>query len=345
VKKTNKINDHKDFKNSKLDFNFSNFSKSEIVNFLISMSLIRAAEVKLAESKRDGLIGGPVHLGVGQEAIAVGLANNLSKNDRVFGAHRSHSHILSLNQNIRSLFAEVLGKSTGFSKGLGGSMHLWNADNGFYGSVPIVAGTVPLAVGAGLAAKLQGIDSIGVSYLGDGAIEEGIVHESLNFSRISNIPVLFVLENNYFSSHMHINLRQPSDSTIRFAEANKIKHQLVDGNNVLSVANASNELINYIRKNKSPAFLEAVTYRWYGHVDWREDIDVGLERSKKDIAEWKAKDPIQNYSNAMIKNKLWSQSEQKELEITISNKINTSWEQAIKDPYPSKDSLMNNVYG
>ena len=173
------------------------------------MLRIRLAERCLAEGRRDGLIGGPVHLGVGQEAVAVGVAAELRKTDRVFGAHRSHSHVLSMGSSLHRLFAEILGKDTGLSRGMGGSMHLWDQPNGFYGSVPIVSGTVPLAVGAALAAKLQAGGDVGVAYLGDGAVEEGVVHESLNLARMLKAPAIFVVENNIFASHMHISLRQP----------------------------------------------------------------------------------------------------------------------------------------
>ncbi len=126
-----------------------------------------------------------MHLGVGQEAMAVGVSEGLRRSDKVFGAHRSHSHVLALGSSIHDLFAEVLGKDTGLSRGMGGSMHLWDGPVGFFGSVPIVAGTVPLAVGAALAAKLTGTDDVGVSYLGDGAVEEGVVQESLNLAGCS----------------------------------------------------------------------------------------------------------------------------------------------------------------
>ena len=147
---------------SESDFKFEDIQIKEndikkLEKYLELMLIIRKTEIKLAVSKRDHLIKGPIHLGVGQEAIAVGVSNGLKKTDRVFGAHRSHSHILALNPNPYKLFAEILGKKTGFSNGMGGSMHLWDKPNGFYGSVPIVAGTVPLAVGAGLAAKLQNL--------------------------------------------------------------------------------------------------------------------------------------------------------------------------------------------
>tara|TARA_B100000242_G_C43055458_1_gene493956 strand:+ start:13046 stop:14092 length:1047 start_codon:yes stop_codon:yes gene_type:complete len=326
------------------DINFFDLEKSILEKFLYSMLLIRSCEYKIAEAKKEGLIKGPVHLGVGQEAIAVGIAHNLIKTDRVFGAHRSHSHILSMNHNIHGLFAEVLGKVSGFSKGMGGSMHLSDPEKGFYGSVPIVTGTVPLALGAGLAAKLQKSGDIAVAYLGDGATEEGVFHESLNFAKISNIPILFVVENNLFSSHMHISLRQPEETIIRFAEANNIKCKIINGNDVNSIYRTSSLFIKEMRKRPEPFLIEAITYRWFGHVDWREDIDVGISRSKNDIANWKKRDPIKLLKEAMIHNSFWSITEQESLEDKIQKEITSAWSKAMNDPYPSKDDLLRNVY-
>ncbi len=312
--------------------------------FMHGMLRIRVAEQTLAEKRRDGLIGGPVHLGVGQEAIAVGVSHSLRKTDRVFGAHRSHSHVLALGASLHGLFAEVLGKDTGLSRGMGGSMHLWDQRHGFYGSVPIVSGTVSLAVGAGLAARMQGRGDIGVAYLGDGAIEEGVVHESLNLARMLKAPVLFVVENNLFASHMHISLRQPANATARFAAANDIPFKIVDGNDVAEVAEAASNLVARARRGEGPMFLEAVTYRWYGHVDWRDDIDVGVERSVEHVANWKARDPVKRLADAMVAHGQWSEARTKALLETLRAEAATAWDQAVADPYPDACQLLARVF-
>ena len=315
-----------------------------LYKMLESMILIRKAEQQLALARKNGDIGGPVHLGAGQEAIAVGVSQSLQKTDRVFGAHRSHSHLLALNPDFYRLFAEVLGKETGFSKGMGGSMHLWDQPNGFYGSAPIVAGTVPLAVGAGMAAKMQNKNDIGVAYIGDGAVEEGIVHESFNLAKVQNSPVLFVIENNMFASHMHISLRQPSDMISRFAVANDIPYKLVDGNDVVAVSNATEELVKDIRSGNGPKLIECVTYRWYGHVDWRDDVDVGVKRSMDDIENWKARDPILRLSNAMKNTNMWDAEKEIELNDKLDSEIKVAWEKAMNDPYPALDATLKYVY-
>lgn len=318
--------------------------KDLLIKQLESMLRIRAVERQLAERRKDGEVRGPVHLGVGQEAIAVGVASNLRKTDRVFGGHRSHSHVLAMGGSPYKLFAEVLGKSSGMSKGMGGSMHLWDKENGFYGAVPIVSGTVSLAVGAGLAAKLQGVEDVGVAYIGDGAVEEGVVHESLNLARVTNSQVLFVIENNLFASHMHISLRQPYESTARFAEVNGIPYEVVDGNDVVAVKKAAESLLRGARTSKGPGFLEAVTYRWYGHVDWREDIDVGVNRSSEDVTKWHKRDPVARLASALMDAGLLNEKSYEGRKAALQNEIQSSWDKAKLDPYPEPSALTDYVY-
>ena len=330
-----------------------NLSKNIDVNELVEsdlkkiyekMKLIREAEYKIAIGRESGLIKGPVHLGIGQEAIAVGVSFNLNKDDFIFGAHRSHSHIISQGTSIKKLFAEILGKSTGLSKGFGGSMHLIDKSIGFMGSVPIVGGSISLAVGAGLAISIKGTNNISVSYLGDGAAEEGCFHESLNLAKINNLPVVFVVENNLFSSHMDISLRQPNPYISRFAEANQIPYKLLDGNNVIEVLKSSKQLINNCRSGKGPVLIEAITYRWFGHVDWREDIDVGILRSKEDLHNWKEKCPLKRLKESIIETKILSEQYFIEIDKKVKREIDEHWEKALKDKYPNKEDLLKYVY-
>jgi pyruvate dehydrogenase E1 component alpha subunit len=230
------------------------------------------------------------------------------------------------------------------SRGMGGSMHLWDEPNGFYGSVPIVAGTVPLAVGCGLAAKLKGSTDIAVVYFGDGAVEEGAVQESLNFAKVLGARVLFVSENNFFSSHMHISLRQPSNATARFAVAHCLPHEVVDGNDVVAVTRAAARLVEPIRRGDGPAFLEAVTFRWLGHVDWREDLDVGVARSADDVHQWRARDPIARLERAMETAGLWTAARKQEVVEELQAMVEGAWRQAVDDPWPAEAELLRRVH-
>lgn len=316
----------------------------DLWGYLRMIVTIRLAEQHLAAKRRDGTIGGPVHLGVGQEAVAVGVSKHLRSTDRIFGTHRSHAHVLAMGSSLHGLFAEVLGRDTGLSRGMGGSMHLWDQPRGFYGSVPIVAATVPLAVGAGLAAKMQGLSDIGVAYFGDGAVEEGVVHESLNLASVMRAPTLFVVENNLFASHMHISLRQPKDATARFAAAHDIPYEIVDGNDVLKVQEASARLIARARAGDGPGYLEAVTYRWYGHVDWREDIDVGVTRSADALANWRKRDPLARLAKAMVDSGICQSADIDQVGNEVAADVESAWLLATADPYPELGTMLDRVY-
>lgn len=308
------------------------------------MLLIRAVERRLALARKDMLIGGPVHLSIGQEAVPVAITESLRKTDLIFGAHRSHGHVLALGCNLKKFFAEILGKDDGLSRGMGGSMHLQDRQNGFVGSVPIVAGTVSLAAGAAMAAKFDKAGSVSVAYLGDGAFEEGVVHETLNLASNNSLPLIFVVENNLYASHMHISTRQTQQSICRFADANGMKHCLVDGNDVTAIWKESKKIIQSARERNQPALIEAVTYRWLGHVDWREDIDVGVSRSKEEVRRWRNQDPIDRLSNLLLKRKLISNLEIKELNSYIDQEVEAAWEYADQAPFPANDSLLGRVY-
>lgn len=318
-------------------------SKEDQIKQLKSMLIIRYAEEKISEKVVDGSIKCPCHLGIGQEAIAVGVAAFLRKTDSVFGAHRSHSHFLAMNNNAFSLFAETLGRVDGCSHGMGGSMHLVDKENGFYGSVPIVGATIPIAVGAGFAHKLDQGNNLSVSYLGDGATEEGVFHESLNLAKVNQLPVLFVCENNLFASHMHILERQPELSTMRYATAHGVPALLVDGNDIAAVFEAAQIATEHIRSGKGPFFIECVSYRWKGHVGPSDDNDVGLQRSEV-LQVWKKRDPIKRLTDSMIAHGRLSQEELETIDRSIKDFIEDSWKEAEKSPYPGSEYLYSTIY-
>lgn len=325
------------------NIDISGIDKSLLFDMLRKMILIRKAEEKLSEHVESGKIKCPCHLGIGQEAIGVAVSLVMRNSDRAFGAHRSHSHYLALNENTFSLFAEVLGRYDGCSHGMGGSMHIVDNENGFKGSVPIVGATIPIATGAGLAAKMDKMGDISISYFGDGACEEGVLHESLNMASIMNLPVLYVCENNLFASHLHIELRQPSNTTSRFAQAHHINYSTVDGNDVVGMYKLLKTEIGLMRSSNSPYYLEAYTYRWKGHVGHRDDIDVGVKRGAQ-LDAWKKRDPIKRLADSIIENGIITESEYQFLNDEIQNKINLDWERAELAAYPDSEFLLNQVY-
>ncbi len=298
------------------------------------MMLIRAAEERIGDAVAAGEVKCPCHLAIGQEAAAVGVAAHIRDGDRVFGAHRSHGHFLALGAPLESLLAEILGKDSGCSRGMGGSMHLRDVAHNFWGSVPIVSATIPIAVGAALAAQMDGGDELAVSFFGDGATEEGVFHESMNLAAVKKLPVVFVCENNFFSSHLHVSLRQPADSTCRYAVGHCVPWRRVDGNDVVAVAAAMAEAAEHARAGEGPFFIEAVTYRWRGHVGPSEDSDVGVQR-KDDLALWKKRDPIARLA-AALKNELdWE---------SVREQVDTAWAKAAAAEPPGTDALMSRVF-
>jgi pyruvate dehydrogenase E1 component alpha subunit len=308
------------------------------------MVVIRSAEERIGDMVAAGRVRCPCHLAIGQEAVAVGVARHLRAGDRVFGAHRSHAHYLALGGSLRRLMAEVLGKDTGASRGMGGSMHLFDREHGLMGTVPIVAATIPIAVGAGLAASMDGRGDLAVSFFGDGATEEGGFHESMNLAATHRLPVLFVCENNLFSSHLHISLRQPADGTARYAEAHRVPAWRLDGNDIVAVSDAVAEAVASMRNGGGPAYIEAVTYRWRGHVGPREDEDVGVRR-KDDLHLWKGRDPVRRLHDALVAAGECGADTLARLTAEAQADVAAAWSRAEQDPFPPADALLGRVYG
>ena len=230
------------------------------------MVRIRRFEERTADLEEANEIHTPCHLYIGQEAIAVGVCGALGNEDYVWGGHRSHGHYLAKGGDLRAMMAELYGKTTGCSRGRGGSMHLVAPEVGILGTVPLVAATIPLAVGAGLAAKLRGDRRVSVSFFGDGATEEGHFQESMNLAALYRLPVIFVCENNLYASHMSLLERRPLDNISKTAEQYGIPGVRLDGSDVVEVYRVSLEAVGRGRAGDGPTLLECRTYRWRGHV-------------------------------------------------------------------------------
>lgn len=256
------------------------------------MQRIRRAEEIIADMVETGEARCPCHLYIGQEAIASGVCAALEQSDTIWGGHRSHGHYLAKGGSLEGLFAEVLGKVTGCSEGRGGSMHLLAEEVGILGTVPIVAGTVPLSAGAALAAKMRGDSKVAVAFFGDGTLEEGHVHETLNLAALYRLPLIFICENNLYSSHLHLNERRILDNLDQAGEFHGVPGMRVDGNDVAAVYRAAQAAVGRARSGRGPTLIECRTFRWRGHVGASSDIDVGVSR-RGELTEWLDRDPIQ----------------------------------------------------
>lgn len=318
--------------------------KGVLDRMLYDMRLIRLTEQTCAKLIELQLLRAPCHLSIGQEAVAVGVSLSLHSSDRVFGGHRSHAHYLAMGGDVYGLLAEVLGKADGASHGIGGSMHICARSSGFYGSVPLIGATIPIAVGAALAAKMEGSGDVAVAYFGDGATEEGVLHESMNFASLHQLPVLFVCENNLFSTHLDIDLRQPSDRVARLAEAHRIRARTVDGNDAIAVSRAAQALIADARGGGGPGFLESVTYRHRAHLGFREDTDVGGRRGSEFLNAWKRRDPIARLEAALLASGTTSQRELNQQEVTLHSLLSNACDRALNAPFPEPAALLDSVF-
>lgn len=263
-----------------------------------TMVRIRLTEERLARLIEGGEIKTPCHLCIGQEAIATGVCATLVDGDYVWGGHRSHGHYLARGGDLKMLVAEVWGKTTGCSSGRGGSMHLFAEAVGVLGTVPIVAATIPLAVGAALASKMRKEPRVSVAFFGDGATEEGHFHESINLAVLYGLPVLFVCENNFYASHLPLRERRAADNIYETAQVHGIPSARLDGNNVVEVYASARAAVDRARDGLGPTLLECRTYRWRGHVGASWDEDVGLRR-RDELKEWLATDPIRRAQEAL----------------------------------------------
>jgi len=259
-----------------------------------SMLRIRLVEESIANKYSEQKMRCPTHLSIGQEAIAVGVCSNLTNEDQVLSTHRAHAHYLAKGGCLNSMLAEIYGKVTGCSKGMGGSMHLIDKSVGFMGSTAIVGNTIPVAVGSALAMKIQEKKSISCVFFGDGATEEGVFYESINFAIVRNLPVLFICENNLYSVYSGLEVRQPKERRIfEMVRAAGIEANHGDGNNVLEVSSLVKAAKDKILLGEGPQFLEFDTYRWREHCGPNYDNDIGY-REEKEFLEWKKRDPLKD---------------------------------------------------
>ena len=309
-----------------------------------SMLRIRMVEERIADLYSEQEMRCPVHLSIGQEAVAVGVCEHLSDKDIVMSAHRAHAHYLAKGGNLKSMLAELYGKETGCAMGKGGSMHLVDLNSGFFAAVPIVGSTIPIAVGVAWAFKMKNSSNIVTVFLGDGATEQGVFFESLDFASLKNVPILFVCENNFYSVYSQLDVRQAPDRKISvLAKSHGIKTFTGDGNNINHVSEIAKEAVEFIKINNAPAFIELETFRWLEHCGPNSDDDLGY-RKQGELDEWLKKDPIESYKSLMIENHKITEQEIIEKIEVISTEIDKAFEYAKESPFPDQSFLNQHIY-
>ena len=322
------------------------YSKDFLTELYESMLRIRLCEESFVEPILNGEIRCPVHLCSGQEAVAVGVCTALQKEDYILGNHRSHGHFLAKGGKVSDLVTEVFCKDAGCSGGRGGSMHLIDPEIGMLGSAPIVAGTISLATGAALASKIRGDKRVAVAFFGDGSSNEGVLFESLNLAAVNKLPVIFVCENNLYSTHMPIRECRPNEEIYRVALPFDIPSKRIDGNDVLAVYEAANEAVGACRNGTGPFFIECLTYRLRGHVGPDDNVQGAHTdiRPAEEVAIWKQKDPIPGFEKYLLENGIISQDDLKEIQAEISKEIDEAYHSAQQCLYPKEQELMNHVF-
>ena len=303
------------------------------------MSLIRRFEERVGDFVGMGEIKTPCHLYIGEEAVATGVCSALKKKDYVFGTHRSHGHYIAKGGSLKKLMAEIFCRKTGCSKGKGGSMHIIAPEVGLLGTPPIVAASIPIAVGAALSSKIRGERRVAVSFFGDGATNEGVFYESLNFASLKKLPVVFVCENNFYSTHLPISETLADTNIAKKAKIFNMPGFQIDGNDVIKVYQTAKKAIERARQGKGPTLIECQTYRWRGHVGVSDDLDKGL-RSKKELESWFKKRPIKRLEKVL---KI-SESEKEKISKKIEKEIKEAINFAKNSPYPKETELTKDVF-
>jgi len=314
--------------------------KAELLDIYRRMTLIRAFEEKAGEKYKEGKIGGFLHLYIGQEAVAVGFISALRDDDYVIGAYREHGQIIARGTEPKYVMAELFGKSTGISGGKGGSMHMFDVSRKFMGGHGIVGGGMPLAVGMAFAIKYRDGDQVVMCFFGDGAVNEGSFHESLNLASLWRLPVIFVCENNLYGMGTAVDRASAVPEIFKRAQCYAMDVESVDGMDVLAVREAADRAVRIARRNREPRFIEAITYRFRGH----SITDPDSYRTKEEIEEWEKRDPIPRLRKYLIENELAADEELDKINEETAAEIEDAVRFAEESPEPPDEALYWDVY-
>ncbi|HRM75937.1 MAG TPA: pyruvate dehydrogenase (acetyl-transferring) E1 component subunit alpha [Paracoccus sp. (in: a-proteobacteria)] len=321
--------------------NKPNVSKDELLQYYRDMLLIRRFEEKAGQLYGMGLIGGFCHLYIGQEAVVVGMEAATKEGDKRITSYRDHGHMLACGMDARGVMAELTGRSGGYSKGKGGSMHMFSREKHFYGGHGIVAAQVPLGAGLAFADKYLGNDNVTFAYFGDGASNQGQVYETYNMAELWELPVIFVIENNQYA--MGTSMKRSTKSTTLFGrgEAFGIPGEQVDGMDVLAVKAAAEKAVAHCRAGKGPYILEVMTYRYRGH----SMSDPAKYRTREEVQKVRdERDPIENVRELLLQGKHASEDDLKAIDKEIKEIVNDSAEFSKESPEPPLEELWTDIY-
>jgi pyruvate dehydrogenase E1 component alpha subunit len=314
--------------------------KEKLAQMYRKMLEIRRFEEKVFELYGQNLVPGTIHLYAGEEAVAVGVCSSLRKDDYITSTHRGHGHCIAKGAELKRTMAEILGKRTGYCKGKGGSMHIADFNIGMLGATAVVGAGLPIAVGAGLSAKLRKTDQVVACFFGEGASNQGTFHESINIASAWSLPVIFVCENNLYAMGTRqsriMNIENIADRAVAYG----IPGVTVDGNDVLAVFEASQKAVDRARGGGGPTLIECKTYRHKGH----SRVDPAKYRPKEEVEQWLARDPLKRFKGILLQNSEFAESEVQEIEEKVAADIEDAVKFAVQSPYPAPEEALEDVY-
>jgi pyruvate dehydrogenase E1 component alpha subunit len=314
--------------------------KQKLAEMLRKMVEIRFFEEKVFELYGQNLVPGTIHLYAGEEAVAVGVCSVLEKTDYLTSTHRGHGHCIAKGADLSRTMAEILGKQTGYCKGKGGSMHIADFAIGMLGATAVVGAGLPIAVGAGLSAKLRGTKQVVACFFGEGASNQGTFHESLNIASVWGLPVVFVCENNLYAMGTRQSRVMNIENIADRASAYGFPGMMVDGNDVVAVYEASAIAVERARRCEGPTLIECKTYRRRGH----SRVDPAKYRPKDEVQEWLGKDPIKLFKERLIQGNIFSEGEIVSVEEEVETRIEEAVRFALDSPFPMPTEALQDVY-
>ena len=307
------------------------------------MVLVRRTEERIVQLYPEQQMRCPVHLSIGQEAAAAGTCQAFGAGDAVFSSHRCHAHYLAMGGDLDAMIAELYGKASGCCRGKGGSMHLIDVQAGCAASSAIVGGCIPIAVGAAMGFSRLGKKGIAAAFLGDGAADEGVFYESMNFAALHELPVLFAVENNFYATQSPQHRRQATDNIYKRGTAFGVPGKRLDGNNVFEVYNAARDAVQFMRGGGGPVLFELRTYRWYGHVGTSDDAHLNY-RLDSERSKWRNKCPLKRFKAQALKASLITEKQMAAADDDIRRRVEAAFDKAKKAPFPKPADLYTDLF-
>ncbi len=318
-------------------------SPADFEQYYRDMLFIRHFEEKCNVAYRQGKAGGYMHVYIGMEALAVGWMNAIRKgHDNVITAYRDHAHALLLGTDPVAVMAEVMGRKAGTAGGKGGSMHIYDPANGFYGGWGIVGGHVPIGAGLAFASKYRGDDKVTLNFLGDGAANQGVVFETLNMAGLYDLPCVFIVENNEFAMGTRLEYHAADPELYKRGIPFGIKSERVDGMDVIEMKKTAQQIVDYVRSEGKPFWVEVMSYRYSGHG--AADNDRQLYRTKEEESEAMKRDPIKRLVEVLIERNIANEEKLEAIDAEIVERVEKIYEEADASPFPDVSEVYDNIY-